>query len=77
MLVLIGGDIRPRVIDGLQHLVATIKNTGVGERELAESRVATVFRAVCGWLSGLVAKCLAVAAGHFATKIPSESGARI
>ncbi len=27
MLVLIGGDIRPRVIDGLQHLVATIKNT--------------------------------------------------
>ena len=36
MLVLIGGDIRPRVIDGLQHLVATIKNTCVVERELSE-----------------------------------------
>lgn len=34
MLVLIGGDIRPRVIDGLQHLVATIKNTCVVEQEL-------------------------------------------
>ena len=36
MLVLIGGDIRPRVIDGLQRLVATIKNTCVVERELSE-----------------------------------------
>ena len=35
MLVLIGGDIRPRVIDALQHLVGTIKNTCVVERELS------------------------------------------
>lgn len=33
MLVLIGGDIRPRVIEALQHLVATIKNTCVREIE--------------------------------------------
>ena len=33
MLVLIGGDIRPRVIDALQSLVGTIKNTCVVERE--------------------------------------------
>lgn len=33
MLVLIGGDIRPRVIDALQHLVGTIKNTCVSEVE--------------------------------------------
>ena len=38
MLVLIGGDIRPRVIDGLQHLVATIKNEGVNEIEHGEGR---------------------------------------
>lgn len=36
MLVLIGGDIRPRVIDALQHLVGTIKNTCVVEQELSE-----------------------------------------
>lgn len=35
MLVLIGGDVRPRVIDALQHLVGTIKNTCVVERELS------------------------------------------
>lgn len=35
MLVLIGGDIRPRVIDGLQHLMSTIKNTCVVEQELS------------------------------------------
>lgn len=34
MMVLIGGDIRPNVIDGLQHLVATIKNECVVETEL-------------------------------------------
>lgn len=34
MLVLIGGDIRPRVIDALQHLVSTIKNECVVEQEL-------------------------------------------
>ena len=33
MLVLIGGDIRPRVIDALQHLVGTIKNECVSEIE--------------------------------------------
>ena len=33
MLVLIGGDIRPRVIDALQSLVGTIKNECVVERE--------------------------------------------
>ena len=34
MLVLIGGDIRPRVIDALQTLVGTIKNECVSEREI-------------------------------------------
>lgn len=34
MLVLIGGDIRPRVIDALQWLMGTIKNTCVREVEL-------------------------------------------
>lgn len=34
MLVLIGGDIRPRVIDALQHLVGVIKNECVMEREI-------------------------------------------
>ena len=33
MLVLIGGDIRPRVIDALQALVGTIKNECVSEIE--------------------------------------------
>lgn len=33
MLVLIGGDIRPRVVDALQSLVGTIKNSCVVERE--------------------------------------------
>lgn len=33
MLVLIGGDIRPRVIDALQFLVGTIKNECVSEVE--------------------------------------------
>lgn len=33
MLVLIGGDIRPRVIDALQQLVGTIKNECVSEVE--------------------------------------------
>lgn len=33
MYVLIGGDIRPRVIDALQFLVGTIKNTCVTEIE--------------------------------------------
>ncbi|MBR4549862.1 MAG: molybdenum cofactor biosynthesis protein MoaE [Oscillospiraceae bacterium] len=36
MLVLIGGDIRPHVIDALQSLVGTIKNECVCERELYE-----------------------------------------
>ncbi len=34
MLVLIGGDIRPRVVDALQALVGEIKNECVIEREL-------------------------------------------
>lgn len=34
MLVLIGGDIRPRVVDALQKLVGEIKNECVLEREL-------------------------------------------
>lgn len=34
MLVLIGGDIRPRVIEALQTLVGTIKNECVVEQEL-------------------------------------------
>lgn len=33
MYVLIGGDIRPHVIDALQSLVGTIKNTCVVEKE--------------------------------------------
>ena len=36
MLVLIGGDIRPHVIDALQSLVGTIKNECVREQELYE-----------------------------------------
>ncbi len=34
MYVLIGGDIRPRVVDALQTLVGTLKNECVTEREL-------------------------------------------
>ena len=34
MFVLVGGDIRPHVIDALQSLVGTIKNEGVTEKEL-------------------------------------------
>ena len=34
MLVLVGGDIRPRVIDALQYLVGRIKNECVYEREI-------------------------------------------
>ena len=34
MLVLIGGDIRPRVVDALQYLVGRIKNECVTEQEL-------------------------------------------
>ena len=34
MYVLIGGDIRPRVIDALQYLVGRIKNECVVEKEL-------------------------------------------
>lgn len=34
MLVLIGGDIRPRVLDALQYLVGRIKNECVVEKEL-------------------------------------------
>ena len=34
MYVLIGGDIRPNVIDGLQDLVEKIKNQAVVEREI-------------------------------------------
>jgi molybdopterin synthase catalytic subunit len=33
MYVLIGGDIRPHVVDALQSLVGTIKNTCVVEQE--------------------------------------------
>lgn len=36
MLVLIGGDIRPHVIDALQTLVGTLKNECVTERECSE-----------------------------------------
>ena len=36
MLVLVGGDIRPHVIDALQTLVGTLKNECVTERELYE-----------------------------------------
>ena len=34
MYVLIGGDIRPRVVDALQYLVGGVKNECVVEREL-------------------------------------------
>ena len=34
MYVLVGGDIRPRVIDALQALVGTLKNECVTETEL-------------------------------------------
>ena len=34
MYILIGGDIRPRVVDGLQYLVGRLKNECVTEREL-------------------------------------------
>lgn len=34
MFVLIGGDIRPHVVDALQFLVGTLKNECVTEREL-------------------------------------------
>ena len=34
MFVMIGGDIRPRVVDALQSLVGTIKNTCVVEKEV-------------------------------------------
>ena len=34
MYVLIGGDIRPRVVDALQYLVSRVKNECVVEREL-------------------------------------------
>ena len=37
MFVLVGGDIRPHVIDALQALVGTIKNECVLEQELYES----------------------------------------
>ena len=36
MYVLIGGDIRPRVVDCLQHLVGRIKNECVLEKEIYE-----------------------------------------
>ena len=36
MLVLIGGDIRPRVVDALQSLVSTIKNECVSEQEITD-----------------------------------------
>ena len=35
MYVLVGGDIRPHVLEGLQYLVGRIKNECVAERELA------------------------------------------
>lgn len=38
MLVLIGGDIRPRVIDALQSLVGEIKNECVKEEEIYDIR---------------------------------------
>ena len=36
MYVLIGGDIRPRVVDALQYLVGRIKNECVTETEISE-----------------------------------------
>ncbi len=38
MQVLIGGDIRPRVVDALQYLVSRIKNDCVVEKEIYEER---------------------------------------
>ena len=38
MLVLIGGDIRPHVVDALQSLVGTIKNECVVEQEVPATR---------------------------------------
>lgn len=38
MYVMIGGDIRPRVIDALQELVGKIKNDLVVEREILKTR---------------------------------------
>ena len=35
MLVLVGGDIRPHVVDALQHLVGVLKSRCVFERELS------------------------------------------
>ncbi len=37
MFVLIGGDIRPHVVDALQALVGTLKNECVTEEEISES----------------------------------------
>ena len=37
MLVLIGGDIRPRVVDALQYLVGRIKNECVIEQEIYDA----------------------------------------
>ena len=34
MYVLIGGDIRPRVVDALQYLVGRVKNECVEEKEI-------------------------------------------
>ena len=39
MQILIGGDIRPNVIDGLQFLVGTIKNECVSEDEQYDSSI--------------------------------------
>jgi len=36
MYVLIGGDIRPHVVDALQHIVGRLKNECVIETELYE-----------------------------------------
>ena len=37
MLVLVGGDIRPHVIDALQYLVGRIKNECVSEQEILDA----------------------------------------
>ena len=37
MLVLIGGDIRPRVVDALQYLLGRIKNECVSEQEIFDA----------------------------------------
>ncbi len=37
MLVLIGGDIRPHVVDALQHLVGRLKNECVSEQEIFDT----------------------------------------